>query len=284
MKKILAYAALLLFCNSYGLANDLDFEARMHFQPTPEYIVLENLHIGLFENQSGLPAQCSLMQGSYLSLWQAYKAESAQLMSLLDQSRNTAPDAKADLLPQMQEVHAKLKKIIDELNRLARPEWNRELLQVLVSWSLPQSALFSVTETDPDIRDSLVDRPMAAFLAAKGLPVRQGLPPSALNGLKNRKKKTYFAGLDYRVTAARYMGEDSAALLPFFSVQSILFQNLMEKDIHFDYYKPMTWLEYCQLTETAEFSIEVTFALKNFGGGYAEKNQKFILRSLQNEK
>lgn len=271
MKKILAYASLLLFCSSYARANDLDFDARMHFQPTPEYIVLENLHIGLFENQSGLSAQCASMQGSYLSLWQAYKAESSQLMSLLDQSRNIAPDAKAYLLPQIQEVHARLKKTIDELNRLARPQWNRELLKVLVSWSLPQSALFSLSETDPDIRDSLVDQ-------------RQGLPPGALDSLKNMKKKTYFAGLDYRVTAAQYMGEESAALLPFFSVQSILFQNQMRKDIHFDYYKSMTWLEYCQFTETAEFSIDVKFVLKNFGGGSAEKNQKFILRSFKDEK
>jgi hypothetical protein len=280
MKVLFCFLTLQMFCSSYSLAENFNFDLQRHFQPTLEYIVLEKPYIRIIENSSGLSGQCQLMQGNYLSLWREYNAESLQLMSLLNQVRGATPYVKLDLLPQIQEIQVKLKKTIDELNRLVRPEWNQETLKVAVSWSLPQSILFSVSEDDPDIIDNLADKSALSFFAAKGLPVRSGLPPKYLDGLRNIKKKTYFDGVDYLVTEAQYMGEDSAVLLSSFSVQGLLFQSWMEQIIHFDYFKPMTWLEYCQFTQTAEFSVNVKFVLRNYGGGYAEKNQKFILRSL----
>lgn len=258
---------------------ELKIDLMQRFQPAPEYIVLENPQVSVIENSSGLEGQCPLMQENFLSLWAEYTAESSQVIGLLDQARSSAPDVKANLLPRIQEIQMKLKKTISELNRLARPEWNRESLRVLVRWALPQSTLFNI-EVDPNIRDGFIKKSQADFLTSRGLHVKPGLTHLAAQALVDYKKKAHFAGLNYRITEAQYMGEGSAALLPFFMVQSFFFQDLMEKNISFDYDKPMTWLEYCQFTQTAEFSVDVKLTLKNFGGAVVEKNQKFILRSL----
>ena len=120
MKTLLGFATLLIFCNSYVFAENfenkyhtipvhddvrsLNIDLQFHFQPTPEYIVLQKPQITILENSSGLLGQCLLMQGNYLNLWHDYRAESSQLMSLLDQARSATPDVKGDLLPQIQEI------------------------------------------------------------------------------------------------------------------------------------------------------------------------------------